>query len=74
MFDSEQPIALANTEIVYLEALSSILLLVFSKIRVGDISAQNVPIVPCASLSGHGKASKLSAIGAAALRQGVGYA
>jgi len=50
------------------------MLYLFNSLGVDVISAQNVPTLLCAMLSGHGKASKLSATGAAALVQGVGYA
>ena len=53
---------------------SSVLLLVFSKLGAGVISVQNVPTLSVPRFQGTGKASKLSVIDAAALRQGVGYA
>jgi hypothetical protein len=53
---------------------SAILVFVFSKLEAGAISAQNVPLFYVPRFQGTGKQVKLSAIGATALRQGVGYA
>jgi hypothetical protein len=67
VFDSEQPVALANTRSVVAMLLIDRLWYCYHAVRVSVTSAQNVRFLFCAANAGHLVSGILSATGAAAL-------